>query len=100
MSKGPCCESWITCSQAFGAGILSSYGEMEHMAAGRAKLLPFDPFAKQPKMSYKDGFQKVRTLPSHEVVALSCAVSSKQCYETLTMGCLTTPAGVLCAGVV
>ena len=39
---------------AFGcAGILSSYGEMEHMAQGRAKLLPFDPFAKQPKMSYK-----------------------------------------------
>ena len=35
------------------AGILSSYGEMEHMAQGRAKLLPFDPFAKQPKMSYK-----------------------------------------------
>jgi hypothetical protein len=45
--------------QAFGAGILSSYGEMEHMAAGKAKLLPFDPFAPQPKMSYKDGFQKV-----------------------------------------
>ena len=40
------------------AGILSSYGEMEHMAQGRAKLLPFDPFAKQPKMSYK-----VRSMP-------------------------------------
>lgn len=46
--------------QAFGAGILSSYGEMEHMAAGKAKLLPFDPFAPQPKMTYKDGYQKVR----------------------------------------
>lgn len=28
------------------------------MAAGRAALEPFDPFAKQPKMSYKDGFQQ------------------------------------------
>ncbi len=35
------------------AGILSSFGEMEHMHTGRAKLLPFDPEAKQPKMSYK-----------------------------------------------
>ncbi|CAL5221634.1 g3858 [Coccomyxa viridis] len=44
--------------KAFGAGILSSFGEMEHMHTGRAKLLPFDPEAKQPKMSYKDGYQK------------------------------------------
>lgn len=44
--------------KAFGAGILSSFGEMQHMAAGKATLLPFDPFAPQPKMSYKDGFQK------------------------------------------
>lgn len=28
------------------------------MVAGRAELQPFDPFTKQPKMSYKDGFQK------------------------------------------
>ena len=28
------------------------------MHAGRAELVPFDPFAKQPKMSYKDGFQQ------------------------------------------
>lgn len=41
--------------KAFGAGILSSYGELQHMAAGGAKLLPFDPFQPQPKMSYKDG---------------------------------------------
>lgn len=34
-------------------GILSSYGEMEHMRAGRAEFTPFDPNAKQPKMSYK-----------------------------------------------
>ena len=28
------------------------------MASGAAQLDEFDPFAKQPKMSYKDGFQK------------------------------------------
>lgn len=26
--------------------------------AGQAKLLDFDPFSPQPKMSYKDGYQK------------------------------------------
>jgi phenylalanine-4-hydroxylase len=25
---------------------------------GGAELVPFDPFAPQPKMSYKDGYQK------------------------------------------
>ncbi len=35
------------------AGILSSYGEMEHMRSGKADFVPFDPHAKQPKMSYK-----------------------------------------------
>ena len=35
------------------AGILSSFGELEHMHTGRAKFVPFDPEAKQPKMSYK-----------------------------------------------
>ncbi|CAL8468777.1 g8318 [Coccomyxa elongata] len=44
--------------KAFGAGILSSYGEMKHMRTGNAEFLPFDPNAKQPKMSYKDGYQK------------------------------------------
>lgn len=44
--------------RAFGAGILSSYGELEHMRSGAATLEPFDPFAPQPKMSYKDGYQK------------------------------------------
>ncbi|GFH29991.1 tryptophan 5-monooxygenase, partial [Haematococcus lacustris] len=44
--------------KAFGAGILSSFGELQHLAAGRAQLLPFDPFAPQPKMSYKDGYQQ------------------------------------------
>ena len=27
-------------------------------AQGKAELVPFDPFAPQPKMSYKDGYQK------------------------------------------
>lgn len=40
------------------AGILSSYGEMQHMRDGNPQLWPFDPFQKQPKMSYKDGYQK------------------------------------------
>ena len=44
--------------KAFGAGILSSFGELRHMASGAAELAPFDPFASQPKMSYKDGFQR------------------------------------------
>lgn len=44
--------------KAFGAGVLSSFGELDHMAQGRATLVPFDPFAPQPKMSYKDGYQK------------------------------------------
>jgi hypothetical protein len=39
------------------AGILSSFGELRHMASGAAALQPFDPFAKLPKMSYKDGLQ-------------------------------------------
>ncbi len=33
--------------KAFGAGVLSSFGELEHMAQGKATLVPFDPFAKQ-----------------------------------------------------
>ena len=44
--------------KAFGAGILSSYGELDHMKTGDRELAPLDPWAKQPKMSYKDGFQK------------------------------------------
>jgi phenylalanine-4-hydroxylase len=40
------------------AGVLSSFGELDHMRSGNPELSPFDPFAKQPKMSYKDGFQK------------------------------------------
>jgi len=33
--------------KAFGAGVLSSFAELEHMASGRAALRPFDPFEKQ-----------------------------------------------------
>lgn len=44
--------------KAFGAGLLSSYGELTHMRSGEAWLKDFDPFTAQPKMSYKDGFQK------------------------------------------
>lgn len=46
------------CAGSIAVGILSSYGELAHMAAGGAVLEPFDPFASQPKMSYKDGYQK------------------------------------------
>lgn len=44
--------------KAFGAGILSSFGELQHMASGAVELAPFDPFGPQPKMSYKDGYQR------------------------------------------
>lgn len=44
--------------KAFGAGILSSYGELEHMAHERADFVPFDPFQKFPAMEYKEGYQK------------------------------------------
>lgn len=46
------------CAGSTDVGILSSYGELAHMAAGGAVLEPFDPFTPQPKMSYKDGYQK------------------------------------------
>ena len=44
--------------KAFGAGILSSYGEMAHMASGNAKIISFNPNDPQPKMNYKDGYQQ------------------------------------------
>ena len=44
--------------KAFGAGILSSYGELQWMADGKADVVPLDPYIPQPKMSYKDGFQQ------------------------------------------
>ena len=34
-------------------GYCPSFGELQHMRSGKAKWLPFDPEAKQPKMSYK-----------------------------------------------
>lgn len=33
-------------------------GELEHLAAGRAELVPFDPNVPLPRMSYKDGYQR------------------------------------------
>jgi phenylalanine-4-hydroxylase len=44
--------------KAFGAGVLSSFGELQHMAAGRAELVPLDVAAPLPRMSYKDGYQQ------------------------------------------
>lgn len=41
--------------KAFGAGILSSYGELQHMAEGRAEMLSLDVFSPLPKISYKVG---------------------------------------------
>ena len=49
--------------RAFGAGLLSSYGELEWLRKGKdgefPKFKELDPFSPLPKMSYKDGFQKV-----------------------------------------
>lgn len=49
--------------KAFGAGLLSSYGELEWLRKGKDGQFPefkeLDPFSILPKMSYKDGFQKV-----------------------------------------
>jgi hypothetical protein len=45
--------------KAFGAGVLSSYGELEWMASGGAELSPFDPYAKQPKMRWAQGGEGV-----------------------------------------
>lgn len=41
------------------AGVLSSFGELEHMRSGQAELRDFDPFAALPKMDYKSGYQKL-----------------------------------------
>eukprot|EP00892_Ulva_mutabilis_P006930 jgi/Ulvmu1/4609/UM002_0338.1 len=45
--------------KAFGAGILSSYGELEWMGSGKAQIAPLDLSKPLPKMSYKDGYQKM-----------------------------------------
>lgn len=41
------------------AGVLSSFGELEHMRSGQAELHDFDPSATLPKMDYKSGYQKL-----------------------------------------
>lgn len=46
--------------KAFGAGILSSFGELDWMASGGAALERFDPYAKQPKMRWVCGCVRVR----------------------------------------
>ncbi|KAK3246987.1 hypothetical protein CYMTET_43503 [Cymbomonas tetramitiformis] len=54
-------------AKAFGAGIISSYGEIQHQGAGKATLQKLDPYSKLPKMSYKDGYQQLyMTLDSFE----------------------------------
>jgi hypothetical protein len=51
--------------KAFGAGILSSPGELAHFAAGAAALAPLDPWQPLPRMAYKEGYQSTYfTLPS------------------------------------
>ncbi|KAJ7532302.1 hypothetical protein O6H91_14G082000 [Diphasiastrum complanatum] len=48
--------------KAFGAGLLSSFGELQHMLSGEDGSMPIfedlDPFKKLPKMDHKCGFQK------------------------------------------
>ena len=44
--------------KAFGAGILSSFGELEWMGSGGAAVDALNPWSPLPKMSYKDGHQK------------------------------------------
>ena len=64
------CKTPLTLLCMLCTGVLSSYGELEHMASGRAELAPFNPTQKQPKMSYKVmGTQRLsgtaaRTLPA------------------------------------
>ena len=51
--------------KAFGAGILSSPGELRHFGSGAATLVPFDPTNPQPKMAYNAGYQeRYFSLPS------------------------------------
>lgn len=97
--------------KAFGAGILSSYGELEHMASGAAELAPLDVYAPQPKMSYKVGRpllagaapgyvvlpQAVQACCRFGFTHVSCSCSlpppSSPCVRTATSGatCTLTP---------
>lgn len=43
--------------RAFGAGILSSAGELSWLASGNATVKPLDCYRRLPKISYKNGFQ-------------------------------------------
>eukprot|EP00210_Caulerpa_lentillifera_P006941 g6636.t1 len=42
--------------KAFGAGILSSYGELQWMTKSEAKIESFNPYRPQPSISSKSGF--------------------------------------------
>eukprot|EP00475_Leptophrys_vorax_P039254 TRINITY_DN70618_c0_g1_i1.p2 TRINITY_DN70618_c0_g1~~TRINITY_DN70618_c0_g1_i1.p2 ORF type:complete len:414 (-),score=-23.90 TRINITY_DN70618_c0_g1_i1:164-1405(-) len=49
--------------RAFGAGLLSSFGELRYMRSGaddgrQPAFAPLDPLGPLPRMSYKDGFQR------------------------------------------
>ena len=51
--------------KAFGAGILSSPGELAHFASESAAFTPLDPRASLPRMAYKEGYQpRYYSLPS------------------------------------
>ncbi|GLJ38766.1 hypothetical protein SUGI_0790350 [Cryptomeria japonica] len=61
--------------KAFGAGLLSSFGEIQHMKSGKPIFQDLDPFAKLPKMSYKDGFQNMYFL-CHSFSDVSAKIQS------------------------
>ena len=50
-----CARTWVA---AHRQAVPCSYGELEWMGSGQAAISPLDPWAKLPRMSYKDGFQQ------------------------------------------
>ena len=94
--------------KAFGAGILSSPGELAHFGAGQATLAPLDLTVPLPRMAYKEGYQAhYFTLPSFaagaEMLAAHAAATTPQAVRArfglvgLGAGRLV-PAGVPVAG--
>ena len=70
--------------KAYGAGILSSYGEMNNLMYGNPEIVSFDPEMKQPKMRYKDGYQRryfrIDTLEdAHSMIEHYIRKTNKQC---------------------
>ncbi len=95
--------------KAFGAGILSSFGERSHMANDAVALENLDPFKAQPKMSYKDGFQnrqekegrkdRGRTWGLSKTAISSLVIAGTLCWTALIAGgrcCSTTPSKLVC----